>query len=89
MVSVGDRIQSAIHHMDNGETELALSDVCIAVDITAQKYYGETKSSASCYKRFLKENMWMIIATGNAFNSDFQLLSEIALFTFPRLHNDF
>ena len=64
MVSVGDRIQSAIHHMDNGETELALSDVCIAVDITAKKYYGETKSSASCYKRFLKENMWMIIATG-------------------------
>lgn len=64
MVTVGDRIQSVIEHMDKGRTELALSDVCIAVDITAQKYYGETKSSASCYKRFLQENMWMIIATG-------------------------
>ena len=38
MVTVGDRIQSVIDHMAKGKTELALSDVCIAVDITAQKY---------------------------------------------------
>lgn len=54
-VSVGARIQSVIDHMGKNEIELALSDVCIAVDITAQKYYGESRSSASCYKRFLKK----------------------------------
>lgn len=62
-VSVGNRIQSVIDHMGKNEIELALSDVCIAVDITAQKYYGESQSSASCYKRFLKENIWMIVVT--------------------------
>lgn len=62
-ITVGDRIQSMIDHMGKGEIELALSDVCIAVDITAQKYYGEP-SSASCYKKFIKENIWMIIVTG-------------------------
>ena len=30
-VTVGDRIQSMIDHMDKGEIELALSDVCIAM----------------------------------------------------------
>lgn len=63
-VTVGDRIQSMIDHMDKGEIELALSDVCIAIDITSQKYYGETHSSATCYKKFLKENIWMIVVTG-------------------------
>ena len=63
-ISVGDRIQSVIDHMDKGEIELALSDVCIAVDVTAQKYYGESKSSASCYKKFIKDNIWMIVMTG-------------------------
>lgn len=63
-VSVGQRVQSMIDHMSNGEVELALSDICIAVDITSQKYYNESRSSASCYKRFLKENIWMIIVTG-------------------------
>lgn len=62
--TVGKRIQSMIDHMGKGETALALSDVCIAIDITAQKYYNETHSSATCYKRFLKEHMWMIMATG-------------------------
>ena len=56
-VSVGQRVQSMIDHMSKGEIELALSDICIAVDITAQKYYNEPTSSAACYKRFLKEYM--------------------------------
>ena len=63
-VSVGQRVQSMIDHMPKGEVELALSDICIAIDITSQKYYNEPNSSASCYKRFLKENIWMIIVTG-------------------------
>ena len=63
-ISVGNRVQSMIDHMSKNEIELALSDICIAIDITSQKYYNESKSSASCYKRFLKENMWMIIVTG-------------------------
>lgn len=63
-VSVGNRVQSMIDHMEKNELELALSDICIAIDITSQKYYNESTSSASCYKRFLKEHMWMIIVTG-------------------------
>jgi hypothetical protein len=63
-VSIGQRVQSMIDHMGKGELELALSDICIAIDITSQKYYGEQHSSASCYKRFLKENIWMILVTG-------------------------
>jgi len=63
-VSVGDRIQSVIDHMQKGKIELGLSDVCIAVDITAQKYFKENKSSAECYKKFLDENMWIILMTG-------------------------
>lgn len=63
-VSVGQRVQSMIDHVSKGEVELALSDICIAIDITSQKYYNESASSASCYKRFLKENMWMIVVTG-------------------------
>lgn len=63
-ISVGERIQSMIDHMTKGEIELALSDVCIAVDVTSQKYYNEQVSSATCYKRFLKENIWIIVATG-------------------------
>ena len=51
-VTVGDRIQSMIDHMEKGEIELALSDVCIAIDITSQKYYGEAQSSSTCYKKF-------------------------------------
>ena len=63
-ISIGQRIQSMIDHMSKGEVELALSDVCIAIDITSQKYYNEQTSSAACYKRFLKENIWMIVITG-------------------------
>ena len=63
-VSIGQRVQSMIEHMSKGEVELALSDICIAIDITSQKYYSEPNSSASCYKRFLKENIWMIVAIG-------------------------
>lgn len=63
-VSVGQRVQSMIDHMSKDEVELALSDICIAIDITSQKYYNELSSSASCYKRFLKENMWIIVVTG-------------------------
>lgn len=33
-VSVGQRVQSMIDHMSKGEIELALSDICIAIDIT-------------------------------------------------------
>lgn len=62
-ITIGQRVQSMIDHMEKGEIELGLSDICIAIDITSQKYYQE-KSSASCYKRFLKDNMWMILVTG-------------------------
>jgi len=63
-ITVGDRIQSMINHMDKGEIELGLSDVCIAVDITSKKYFGQDKSSRTHYKNFLSENMWIILMTG-------------------------
>lgn len=63
-VKVGNRVQSMIDHMDKGELELALSDICIAIDITAQKYYGKTSSSRKDYKDFLEENIWMILVAG-------------------------
>ena len=33
-VSIGQRVQSMIEHMSKGEVELALSDICIAIDMT-------------------------------------------------------
>lgn len=64
MITIGERMQSMISHMDKGELDLALCDVCIAIDVTSQKYYNKSHSSANIYKRFLKENIWMIITTG-------------------------
>lgn len=63
-VTVGNRVQSMIDHMEKGELDLALSDICIALDITSQKYYGKISSSRTDYKSFIKENIWMIVATG-------------------------
>jgi len=63
-VTIGDRIQSMIDHMDKGEIELGLSDVCIAIDATATKYYGKTKSSSAQYKKFIDENIWILLMTG-------------------------
>lgn len=63
-ITIGDRIQSLIDHMDKGKIELGLSDVCIAVDITAKKYYEHDKCTGEAYKKFLSENMWIILMTG-------------------------
>lgn len=51
-VTVGDRIQSLIDHMGKDNIELGLSDVCIAIDITAKKYYNKEKSLRKYYKDF-------------------------------------
>jgi hypothetical protein len=40
-ITIGERVQAAIDYMEKGEVELALSDICIAIDITSQKYYGQ------------------------------------------------
>lgn len=53
-----------IDHMIRGETELALSDISFALYSTAMKYYGAELPSDACTKRFLQENLWMIIAIG-------------------------
>ncbi|MEN6593612.1 MAG: hypothetical protein ABFC31_01490 [Clostridiaceae bacterium] len=63
-VSISDRIQSMVDHMDNNEIELALSDVCIAIDITSKRHYGRARSSSTLYKNFVKENLWIIIFVG-------------------------
>ena len=40
MVSIGKRIQNAINYMEKSEYDSAVSDVCIALDATAKKYYS-------------------------------------------------
>lgn len=63
-ITIGQRVQSMIDHMEKGELDLALSDICIAVDVTAQKFYKKDASSAACYKDFIRDNIWMIVLTG-------------------------
>lgn len=63
-ITISKRIQSAIDFMERKEYSLALSEVCIAIDITAQKYYEKDKSSGELYKRLLKEKLWIIAVTG-------------------------
>lgn len=63
-ITVGNRVQSMIDHMEKGELDLGLSDICIALDVTSQEYYKKTSSSRTVYKDFVKENIWMIVATG-------------------------
>lgn len=83
LVTVGKRIQSCINHMDNKEFGLALSELCIAIDITAKKNYDKQQSSATTYKKFLHENMWMIMVTGTG-----NLINPIKVkFTHPSIKN--
>lgn len=69
-VSIGDRIQNMVDFMVKGKFDSALSEVCIAIDITSQLYYSSTQSNNKLYKSFLKENMWLILMTGMAAVTD-------------------
>jgi hypothetical protein len=64
MVSVGRRVQEAIDHMGKGETALALTAACIAVDVTAQRYSGASRSSSRDFKKFVKDHLWLITYVG-------------------------
>lgn len=64
MISVGERIKEAIDHMDRGDYALALTPVCIALDITSQRHFSKNRSSRSTYKRFVQENLWLISYIG-------------------------
>lgn len=64
MLSVGQRIQEAIDHMDRGDYLLALTPACIALDITSQRYFQKTSGSRSTYKEFIKEHLWLITFMG-------------------------
>lgn len=64
MVTVGDRIKEAIDDINQEKLELALSHVCIAIDITARKLSGAEKSKKTDYKKFLLEYMWLITYMG-------------------------
>lgn len=77
-VTISDRIQSMIDHMDKDEIELALSDVCIAIDITSKKHFRKKSSSASVYKDFIKENLWIIVfvGTGTILTEDIKIPFE-------------
>jgi len=64
MISVGQRIQEAIDHMDRGHYMLALTPVCIALDITSQRHFGVDRSSGSNYKNFIQEYLWLLTFMG-------------------------
>ena len=64
MLSVGQRIQEAIDHMDRGDYLLALTPVCVALDITSQRYFEKQHSSRSLYKKFIQEHLWLITFMG-------------------------
>ena len=64
MIFVGERIKEAINHMNRGDYALALTPVCIALDITSQRHFSKNRSSISTYKRFLQENLWLISYMG-------------------------
>ncbi|MCA9371553.1 hypothetical protein KC726_01510 [Candidatus Woesebacteria bacterium] len=64
MLTIGDRIKKAIDEMEKGQIEHALTEVCIAIDITAQKISGKSRSSKSDYKKFVSNYMWLISYMG-------------------------
>ncbi|HEY0829206.1 MAG TPA: hypothetical protein VGE40_13990 [Bacilli bacterium] len=64
MISVGERIRESIDYMDQGRIEAALTPACIAIDITAQKYFSKPKTTKNDYKQFLVEHMWLITYMG-------------------------
>ncbi len=64
MISVGQRIQEAIDHMDRGDYALALTPACIALDITSQRHFGAKRSGRTIYKRFIQEHLWLITYVG-------------------------
>ena len=64
MISIGDRIKEAFDHMGRGDYLLALTPICIAIDITSQKHFGTARSSRNTYKKFVKEYLWLISYVG-------------------------
>ena len=64
MVSVGRRVQETIDHMSKGETPLALTSACIALDITSQRHAGVKRSGRSHFKRFVSDYLWFITYVG-------------------------
>lgn len=64
MITIGKHIQTSIDHMGRGDVNLALSEVCIALDATSQLHFQTTKSSRSNYKKFVAGNMWLITYMG-------------------------
>lgn len=49
-----------IDEVERDNFELALEHVAIAIDITATKYYKNSRSSKSSYKNLLREYSWLI-----------------------------
>ncbi len=60
MITVGQRVKYVIDEVERDNFELALEHVAIAIDITATKYYKNSRSSKSSYKNLLKEYSWLI-----------------------------
>ena len=64
MITIGDRVREAIDYMSKGQIEYALTPACIALDLTAKKITGRTKSLKSDYKKFVSDFTWLISYMG-------------------------
>lgn len=60
MISVADRVLHAINSVEREEFEFALTDVAIAIDISAQRFFRKTHSNRNDYKQFLAQYFWLI-----------------------------
>jgi hypothetical protein len=59
-ITVGQRVKHAIDDVQRGELELAMEHACIAIDITAKRFYGATQSTRTLYKDLIDEFAWLI-----------------------------
>jgi hypothetical protein len=60
MISLAQRILHAIDNFERGEFEFALEDAAVAIDVTAQRHFGSSKSNRHQYKLLLDKYFWLI-----------------------------
>ena len=85
MIPVGQRVQEAIDHLDQGRFALAVTPACLALDVTSQRFYDAGPSGPTLTRRFVQEHLWLIAFMG------FPELASTALripFTHPEARPD-
>jgi hypothetical protein len=64
MITVGQRVQEAIDHLDRGRFALAVAPACLAFDVTTRRFYGARRSGPALVRRFVREHLWLIAFMG-------------------------